>query len=103
MDLTQITIDICKELSKNEKVIEPTSSTIKSLFSNKSNTEYYGFIPKKKFELFHKPPIFKLKESNGRITLISLSREYDDKIEKIAKRDEFAYTFEEPDRLTFYP
>lgn len=94
INLREKTVEICKELSTEKlsllpKEVPPTQ-------------DYYGFKPKKGFQLFSKPPVFKFNISFGKPTLVSLSREYDSAIEKIAKREDFAYYFTEPDKFAMY-
>ena len=102
MDLSQKIVEVCEELSKLGIELEPVSVTSGYLFQKEKEIEHYGFIPKKKFQLFHKNPIFKLNDRYDKIILTSFSRDYDDLIEEIAKRNNFAYTFEEPPVNVFF-
>ncbi len=99
MDLAQITADVCKE------ILEKTNIQLKSKKINDwglSPTEYYGFKPKKRFQLFYKNPIFKLNIKFGRITLTSFYKKYDNVIKEIAEKNEFGHNFENPEILTIY-
>lgn len=92
MDLSQKTVEICKELSQDGKVLEPMSFNDGKTFA--------GFYPKKKFSLFRQPPIFELEMNYGKPTLTSFLREYDTKIEEIAKKEDFAYNFSDNRKFT---
>ena len=101
MNLSEKTVEICNELSQKGDTIEPMKFDAGGVFSSKI-TVYVGFIPKKRFSLFRNPPIFRMFEQNGKPIITSLSREYDKSIEDIAKREDFAYSFENPHGFTAY-
>ena len=95
MNLREITIKICEELSDEKTTLDPMSIELSGGVEN-----YYGFKPKKKFHLFRQPPVFQLTMQYGKPTLISFVREYDKKIEEIAKKEDFAYNFSENRKFT---
>ena len=102
MNLPEKTIEICKELSeKKSKVIEPKSITQKYLFSKKEKS-YYGFKPKKRFQIFNDYPIFKLESKFGNNILTSFSREYDELLKEIANKNNFGYNAEKIPWNTIY-
>jgi hypothetical protein len=95
MNLREKVIQICEELSDKETIIEPKEVTL-----SKGIQDYYRFKPKKRFQFFNNFPILKLSINYGKPTLISYSREYDKKIEGIAKREDFAYIFDKVNQFT---
>lgn len=97
MNLRDTTVKICEELSDKGVILEPTSVNLIGEVQ-----DYYGFKLKKGFHLFRNFPIFKLSVNYGKPTLTSLSREYDKKIEEIAKREDFAYTFEKANQFSAF-
>jgi hypothetical protein len=101
MDLSEKTIEICRELSKEGNILEPMEFDSGGIFSKK-NTIYAGFYSKKRFSLFHQKPIFQLIMQYEKPFLTSFSREYDEEIENIAKKENFAYSFAEHPKNTLY-
>jgi hypothetical protein len=104
IDLAKKTTEICNEISTTEKKIEPMILGRGSFFPPAKHDYYFGFKQKKrKFQLFREPPVFMLEEKTGGVILTSLSREYDNKIAEIAKKNEFGYDFDETKKgFTFY-
>jgi hypothetical protein len=91
MDLSEKAKQVCKEISYK------TDYQLKSIMIDDlglSPAEYYGFQPRRRFQIFYKNPIFKLHEEDGKVILTSFFRENDDLIKNIAEANEFDYAFE---------
>ena len=102
MNISEKTIDICEELSTDGNIIKPYAMSTEAALFPDGGKQYYGFMPKKRFQLLKKPPIFQMNEHLGRITITSFSRDHDVLIEDIARRNGFEYKVKEPDSQVIF-
>jgi hypothetical protein len=104
MDLYEKTREICEELSTGEKPLVAKMIRAKDHMQRLTCDFYIGINPKKWLRIFYtESPTFTLEEKNkGTIVLTSLSREYDEKIKEIAKKNEFGYNLDKPKPLTLW-